>query len=233
MKQKIAVVTGANKGIGFEICRQLAGKGFQVFLAARDLKRGTEAVGKLKASGLEVKVLQLDVSDLKSIEKAAAELASSVDHLDVLVNNAGIYEDEDASALNISPEIVEQTFRTNTLGPLLMTQRLWPLLAKSGSGRIINVSSGLGSLSEMETTAPAYSISKAALNAVTRQCAAALKDKKIAVNSISPGWVRTEMGGAGAPLTPAEGADTVIWLATEAPLSLTSQFLRERKPIPW
>jgi NAD(P)-dependent dehydrogenase (short-subunit alcohol dehydrogenase family) len=233
MKQRIALVTGANRGIGFEISRQLAEKGWLVYLAARELKRGAEAAAQLQKSAYKVRAIQLDVSDPKSIEQAARELTSQIDHLDVLVNNAGVYEDGPATPLNVSPEVVNKTFQTNTLGPLLISQHLVPLLAKSDSGRIVNISSGMGALGDMGDAAPAYSISKAALNAVTRQLSAALQSKNISVNSVCPGWVRTNMGGASAPRTPAEGADTTVWLATEAPQNVTGQFLRDRKPIAW
>ena len=132
MKQKTALVTGANKGIGFEICRQLAEKDFQVFLAARDPGRGSEAVANLQRAGLRVKLLHLDVANIHSIEKVANELAASMDHLNVLVNNAGIYEDQAFSILDVDPQLVRKTLETNTVGPLLMIQRLWPLIAKSG-----------------------------------------------------------------------------------------------------
>ncbi|HEX4644053.1 MAG TPA: SDR family NAD(P)-dependent oxidoreductase, partial [Verrucomicrobiae bacterium] len=216
-KEKIALVTGANKGIGLEIARELAEKDFRVFLAARDPQRGTSAASALRKSGARVEFLQLDVADLKTIKRAAKEFSAQADHLDVLVNNAGIYEDRGASILDIDPEVVRTTLQTNTLGPMLMTQQFWQLLAKSGSGRVINLSSGMGALHDMGGGSPAYSISKTALNAVTRQFAAELKDKGITVNSVCPGWVHTDMGGAGAPRTPQQGADTVIWLATEAP----------------
>ena len=232
-QEKIALVTGANKGIGFEIARELAEKDFRVFLAARDPERGAAAVSTLRQSGAHIEFLQLDVADPKSIKRAAKEFSAHADHLDVLVNNAGIYEDRGASILDIDPEVVRTTFQTNTLGPLLVTQQFSPLLAKSGSGRVINMSSGMGALHDMSGGSPAYSISKTALNAVTRQFAAELKDKGITVNSVCPGWVHTDMGGAGAPRTPKQGADTVIWLAAEAPDDLTGLFLRDRRPIPW
>jgi NAD(P)-dependent dehydrogenase (short-subunit alcohol dehydrogenase family) len=233
MSSGIALVTGGNRGIGFEICHQLSQKGWQVFLASRDLERGTEAALKLDKSGKQVRAIQLDVASEQSIKRAAGELAGHVKHLDVLVNNAAIYEDGSTSILNVSPELMMTTFQTNTLGPLLVTQRLYPLLAKSKSGRVINISSGAGQLNEMEDETPSYSISKTALNAVTRQMASALKPHNLAVNSVCPGWVRTDMGGPNATRSPAEGADTVVWLATEAPAEITGQFLRDRASISW
>jgi NAD(P)-dependent dehydrogenase (short-subunit alcohol dehydrogenase family) len=171
--------------------------------------------------------------DEEGIRRAAATLTRSVDHLDVLVNNAGILEKDDKSVLTVSAGIALRTFATNTLGPLLVAQAFLPLLLKSPAPRIINVSSGGGSLTEMEHWAPAYSISKAALNAVTRQFASAMANKKVAVNSVCPGWIRTAMGGNSAPRSVEEGADTIVWLAAEAPQELTGKSLRDRQVIDW
>jgi NAD(P)-dependent dehydrogenase (short-subunit alcohol dehydrogenase family) len=230
---KIAIVTGANKGIGFEVVRQLAERGFHVFLTARDLERGKSAAARLVKAGANVTFLRLDVSDPRSVKSMAAALARKTDHLDVLVNNAAILENDDVSVLDVTADEVERTWRTNTLGPLLVAQSLAPLLRRSKRGSVINISSGWGALHDMVDESPAYSISKAALNAVTRQLADAFKSDGIAVNSVCPGWVRTDMGGAGADRDVAEGADTIVWLATEAPRSISGQFLRDRKPIPW
>lgn len=232
--EKTALVTGANKGIGLEIVRQLARAGFRVFLTARSRQRGEETAHKLQEDGLNVEFLQLDVTDETSIEQLAKELASRIDRLDVLVNNAGILLDApNASVLEVEADVIGQTLQTNTLGPLRLIQKLVPLLANSDAGKVINVSSGGGQLADMGDWAPAYSLSKTALNAVTGMMAAALKDKHIAVNSICPGWVRTDMGGSSAPRSVEQGADTVTWLATEAPSDLTGKFLRDRTVIPW
>ena len=232
--EKIALVTGANKGIGLEIVQQLAKAGFRVLLTARDRQRGEEVSRKLQQDGLRVEFLQLDVTDETSIDRLAKELVSQIDHLDVLVNNAGILLDPpNASVLEVEPTVILQTLQTNTLGPLRLTQKLVPLLVKSDAGKVINVSSGGGQLTDMGDWAPAYSLSKTALNAVTGMMAAALKDKHIAVNSICPGWVRTDMGGSNASRSVQQGADTVTWLATEAPADLTGKFLRDREIIPW
>ena len=154
--------------------------------------------------------------------------------LDALVNNAGILKDEGASIVDVDVALIEQTLATNTFGPLRLTQALLPLLRKAdGGARVINLSSGLGQLNDMDDGYPAYGISKTALNAVTRKFADALKGDRIAVNSVCPGWVKTDMGGAGAHRTVEQGADTVVWLATEAALEVTGQFLRDRKPIGW
>jgi NAD(P)-dependent dehydrogenase (short-subunit alcohol dehydrogenase family) len=229
--QKTALVTGANKGIGFEIARELARMGLRVFLGARNIEAGRAAAEKLKADG-EVAFLEIDVSSADSIRNAAEQLTSQVDRLDVLVNNAGILLDQDKDALTITPEIFETTLRTNTLGPWLVAQTFAPLLKKSREPRIVNVSSGGGQLEDgADGWAPAYCVSKTALNGVTVQLAAALP--KCAVNSVCPGWVRTDMGGENATRSVAEGAATIVWLATDAPHDLTGKFIKDRKVIPW
>jgi NAD(P)-dependent dehydrogenase (short-subunit alcohol dehydrogenase family) len=230
-KQKTALVTGANKGIGFEVTRELARMGFRVFLGARNVDAGRAAAGKL-ADESEVTFLEIDISNADSIRRAAEELGRQTEHLDVLVNNAGILLDEDKDALTITPGIFETTLRTNTLGPWLVTQAFAPLLKKSGRPRVVNVSSGGGQLEDgADGWAPAYCVSKTALNGVTVQLAAALP--KCAVNSVCPGWVRTDMGGENATRSVAEGAATIVWLATDAPHDLTGKFVKDRKVIPW
>jgi NAD(P)-dependent dehydrogenase (short-subunit alcohol dehydrogenase family) len=229
--QKVAFVTGANKGIGFEVTRELARLGLRVFLGARNAKTGRAAAEKLSKDG-DVIFLEIDVSDPDSIRRAAEQLSKDVDRLDVLVNNAGILLDDDKSALTITPEIFETTVRTNTLGPWLVAQAFASLLKKSAEPRIVNVSSGGGQLEDgADGWAPGYCVSKTALNGVTVQLAAALP--KCAVNSVCPGWVRTDMGGEGATRSVAEGAATIVWLATKARHDLTGKFVKDRKVIPW
>jgi NAD(P)-dependent dehydrogenase (short-subunit alcohol dehydrogenase family) len=230
-KQKTALVTGANKGIGFEVARQIARQGFRVFLGARNAKAGRTAAEKLSGDG-EVIFLEIDTSNEKSIRAAAEELSRQSDRLDVLVNNAGLLLDEDKSALTITPEIFETTLRTNTLGPWLVAQAFAPLLTQSPAARIVNVSSSGGQLQDgADGWAPAYCVSKTALNGITVQLAAALP--KFAVNSVCPGWVRTEMGGKNAPRSIGEGAASIVWLAIDAPQDLTGKFIKDRKVIPW
>ncbi|HKS31386.1 MAG TPA: SDR family NAD(P)-dependent oxidoreductase [Chthoniobacterales bacterium] len=225
--EKIALVTGANKGIGFEAARQLTGRGFRVFLGARNEKAGGTAAQKIGAM-----FLKIDVSDQRSIREAAKELAKAVDHLDVLVNNAGIIVDGDDAILKATPEQFEETMRTNALGPLLVAKAFQRLLAKSSAPRIVNVSSSGGQLHDgADGWSPIYCISKTTLNGVTSQLAAALP--KFAVNSVCPGWVRTDMGGAGAPRSVEQGADGIVWLAVDAPQNLTGKFVQDRKVIPW
>lgn len=229
--QRTALVTGANKGIGFEVVRELARLGLRVFLGARNAKAGRAAVEKLAKDG-DVAFLEIDVSDANSIRAAADELARQSARLDVLINNAGILLDEDTSALTLTPDIFETTLRTNTLGPWLVAQAFAPLLKKGREPRIVNVSSGGGQLEDgADGWAPAYCVSKTALNGVTVQLAAALP--KFAVNSVCPGWVRTDMGGENATRSVAEGAATIVWLATDAPHDLTGKFVKDRKVIPW
>jgi NAD(P)-dependent dehydrogenase (short-subunit alcohol dehydrogenase family) len=229
--QKTALVTGANKGIGFEVARQLARQSFRVFLGARNENAGRAAVEKLREDG-DVIFLKIDIADANSIRAAAEEFSRQSDRLDVLVNNAGILLDEDKSALTMTPEIFETTLRTNTLGPWLVAQTFAPLLKKSQAPRIVNVSSGGGQLEDgADGWAPGYCVSKTALNGVTAQLAAALPN--CAVNSVCPGWVRTDMGGEGATRSVGEGAATIVWLATEAPHDLTGKFVKDRKVIPW
>ncbi|BFU96926.1 MAG: Short-chain dehydrogenase/reductase SDR [Nitrospira sp.] len=226
----IALVTGANKGIGLEVVRQLTARNWRVFLTGRSLAAVRRAASSMDSLVVPV---PLDVTSRISIEAAFRVVSQAVDHLDVLINNAGILDPDEGSIVDLPSERLRRMFETNTIGALLVTQAFLPLLRKSSSARIINVSSGAGQLSDMDTWAPAYSISKTALNGVTGQFAAALKASSIAVNAACPGWVRTDMGGSEAPRSAEEGADTIVWLATEAPISLTGQFVKERKPIPW
>ncbi len=240
-EKRIALVTGANKGIGFEVARQLARKGFRVFLGARNREAGRAAAEKLRQEGEKernseghdvVTVLQIDVADAESVEHAAEEFSRHSDRLDALVNNAGILLDGDKDVLTATPETFETTLRTNTLGALLVVQAFVPFLKKSDAPRIVNVSSGGGQLADgADGWAPAYCISKTSLNGVTAQLAAALP--KFAVNSVCPGWVRTDMGGPNATGSVGEGATGIVWLAVDAPQNETGKFWRDRKVIPW
>jgi NAD(P)-dependent dehydrogenase (short-subunit alcohol dehydrogenase family) len=226
----IALVTGATKGIGFEVVRQLAAKHWRVFLTGRSPVPVKQAASQIGGSVVPV---TLDVTSAESLAAAVTSVSQQTGHLDVLINNAGILDDDDGTIFDLAPERLRRMFETNTIGPLLVTQAFLPLLRKSSAARIINVSSGAGQLTDMGTWAPAYSISKTALNGVTGQFASGLKRENIAVNSLCPGWVRTDMGGTEAPRSVEEGADGIVWLATEAPRSLTGQFIKDRKVIPW
>jgi len=229
---KTALVTGANKGIGHEVARQLARKGFHVFMGARNRDAGRKAVDQITKKGGNATFLEIDVADNASVTAAVREFAKAADQLDVLVNNAGIMVDGDDAILEVSDELVRKTLETNTLGALRVTRAFASLLAKSKAPRVINVSSGGGQLTGgADGWAPAYCISKTALNGVTSQLATALP--KFAINSVCPGWVRTDMGGRNATRSVEEGADTIVWLASDAPQNLTGKFLRDRKEIPW
>jgi NAD(P)-dependent dehydrogenase (short-subunit alcohol dehydrogenase family) len=228
----VIVVTGGNRGIGFGICRQLAERGAQVVLTARKPEAGEEAIKKLAAQGLSARYRSLDVTGSESIAALRDFLERTYGRLDVLINNAGIIMDEEASGLEVELSTVRATLETNTLAPLHLAQTLAALLKRSRAGRIVNMSSGMGALSEMEGGYAAYRISKAALNAVTGILAAELRGA-VAVNSMCPGWVRTDMGGTNAERDVSQGADTAIWLALDAPQDLTGKFLRDREIIPW
>jgi NAD(P)-dependent dehydrogenase (short-subunit alcohol dehydrogenase family) len=229
---KTVLITGANKGIGHEVARQLAAKGFHVFIGARNAKAGRKAAEEIARQRGKATFLQIDVVDNDGVTTAAREFSNVEDHLDVLVNNAGIIVDGDDAILEISDDLFRKTLETNTLGALRVTRAFVPLLRKSKAPRVINVSSGGGQLTGgADGWAPAYCISKTALNGVTVQLAAALP--KFAVNSVCPGWVRTDMGGENASRSVEEGADTIVWLASQAPQDLNAKFLRDRKEIPW
>src|SRR5438067_4685924 len=206
-----ALITGANKGIGREVARQLAAKGFYVFVGARNAKAGRKAAEEIANRGGKGTFLEIDVADNDSVTNAARGFAKVEDHLDVLVNNAGIIVDGDNAILEISDDLFRKTLETNTFGVLRVSRAFAPLLRKSKAPRVINVSSGGGQLTDgADGWTPAYCISKTALNGVTVQLAAALP--KFAVNSVCPGWVRTEMGGENASRSVEEGADTIVWL---------------------
>jgi NAD(P)-dependent dehydrogenase (short-subunit alcohol dehydrogenase family) len=229
---KTALITGANKGIGHEVARQLAAKGFHVFVGARNAKAGRKAAEEIAKKGGKATFLEIDVTDNDSVTNAAREFSNIEDHLDVLVNNAGIIVDGDNAVSEMSDDLFRKTLETNALGPLRVTRAFAPWLRKSKAPRVINVSSGGGQLTGgADGWTPAYCISKTALNGVTVQLAAALP--KFAVNSVCPGWVRTDMGGQNASRSVEEGAETIVWLANEAPQDLTAKFLRDRKEIPW
>jgi len=240
-RERIALVTGANKGIGFEVVRQLRRKRLHVFLGARNSDAGEAAAEKLNREGKEendggtVTFLKIDITSIDSIKRAAEEFSKQSDRLDALVNNAGVLLDDDKDVLTITSEIFETTLHTNTLGALLVSQAFVPFLKKSDAPSIVNVSSGGGQLTDgADGWAPAYCISKTALNGVTVQLAAALPKFAVnAVNSVCPGWVRTDMGGSNASRSVAEGASGIVWLAADAPQSLTARFLRDRKVIAW
>ncbi len=241
--KKIALVTGANKGIGFETVRQLAAKGVTVLLGARDEKRGAEAVEQLKKEGLDVQFLQLDVNDTASQDNAARFIADKFGKLDILINNAGVAFDFQVPASQGTLEQWRSTFETNVFSLVSLTQKLLPLVKKSDAGRIVNLSSILGSLAlNSDPNSPiggwasvttAYNASKAALNMFTIHLANELKNTPIKVNSAHPGWVKTDMGGQDAPLEIEDGAKTSVELALLADDGPTGGHFHLGEPIPW
>jgi NAD(P)-dependent dehydrogenase (short-subunit alcohol dehydrogenase family) len=227
--QAVAVVSGGNRGLGLEAARQLAERGYRVIVGSRDERRGREAVEGL--AGVEAR--QLDVADPGSVQRFARALEDEVDHLDVLINNAGVIGDTGRRGSDADLDEVKQTLETNVFGAWRLTQALAPLLERGGHGRVVNLSSGMGQLSDMGGGAPSYRVSKTALNALTRIFAHELADSGVKVNSACPGWVRTDMGGSGASRSVEEGADTPVWLATLPDDGPTGGFFRNREPIPW
>jgi NAD(P)-dependent dehydrogenase (short-subunit alcohol dehydrogenase family) len=232
MEGRIALVTGANRGIGLELVRQLSGRGFVAILGARDPEKGEAAARGLRREGLGVEVRQLDVADGASVEALGARLAADHGRLDVLVNNAAIHYDTWQRGVDADLGIVHEALETNLMGAWRTTQACLPLLRTSGGARVVNVSSGAGSLAGMGAGAPAYSISKAALNALTRILAAELRPDGILVNAVCPGWVATDMGGPGGrPL--ADGAASVMWAVTLPDDGPTGGFFRDGRPVDW
>jgi len=224
----VAVVTGANRGLGFEVCRQLAGHGFAVFLGSRDAARGERAAAQLAGEGLDVRALELDVADDASVAAAAARL----DRCDALVNNAAIDYDTDQRAVSADLDRVHRAMETNLFGAWRVTLALLDLLRRAPHGRIVNVSSGGGALTDMGAGTPAYHVSKAALNALTRTLAAELRADGVLVNAICPGWTATDMGEHGGRPVP-EGARSIVWgvlLDDDGP---TGGFFRDGRPLAW
>ncbi|MGZ4966644.1 MAG: SDR family oxidoreductase [Chthoniobacterales bacterium] len=241
--KKIALVTGANKGIGLETVRQLAGKDITVLLGARDMKKGEEAAEKLRKEKLDVRALEIDVSNSASIQKAAKEVEREFGQLDILINNAGVMlDDEKKMASEQSLETWRKTFETNLFGLIETTNAFLPLLRKSEAGRIVNLSSILGSITYHATPGSpvydsksyaSYNVSKSAVNAYTVQLAYELKNTKIKVKAAHPGWVKTEMGGKGAVMEIPDGAKTSVALATLDESGPNGAYLHMGKPLPW
>jgi NAD(P)-dependent dehydrogenase (short-subunit alcohol dehydrogenase family) len=227
------LVTGANKGLGFEVSRQLSQLGHRVILSARSAERGEAAVKALAAEGLKTEFLLLDTADEQSILRAARELKQRISALHVLINNAAILDQWQGTILKSTAADLRETFVTNVMGPVLLTQALLPLLEAGKPARVINVSSRLGSIEEMSDGWPGYGISKVALNAATRKLAEALQPRGISVNAASPGWVQTDMGGKSAPLSLEQGAKNLIYLVNQVPASFTDNFVQADTKIPW
>lgn len=222
---RCALVTGGNRGIGFEICRQLGEAGLRVILAGRDADLARQAAGELG-----VEHVQLDVADAASVRACAERLGEAEIEIDVLVNNAGVYPS--GGVLTVDEATIDLALAVNLYGPWRTCRAFVPGMLRRGYGRIVNLSSGSGSFAEGMSGPSAYGASKAALNALTVQLARELTGD-VKVNAVCPGWVRTRMGGSGASRTPAEGADTAVWLATLDANGPNGGFFRDRAPIEW
>jgi NAD(P)-dependent dehydrogenase (short-subunit alcohol dehydrogenase family) len=228
---RTALVTGANRGIGFEVCRQLGRLGLRIVLTARDPERGRRATARLVAEKLDVRFAVMDVSDRAAVVSCAERVREAGVHVDVLVNNAGEYPT--GPVLRTTPEVFRRTLDTNFFGAVWTCQAFVPAMVRAGYGRVVNVSSGYGAFAEeLEGPAAAYSISKAALNALTLKLATEVRGD-VKVNAVCPGWVRTRMGGPGATVPVEEGADTIVWLATLPAGGPNGGFFRARRRIAW
>jgi NAD(P)-dependent dehydrogenase (short-subunit alcohol dehydrogenase family) len=232
-EQRIALVTGGNRGIGMEVCRQLAALEIRVIMGSRDQGKGSAAAKQLGAGGARIEVRQLDVASVQSIRDCMNWIRRDVGRLDILVNNAGIMLEEDEDDPLEELEIIRETMQTNVYGPFLLSRLAVPIMKSRRYGRIVNLSSGMGSLAEMGVGYLAYRLSKAGINVLTRVVAAETEGMGILVNSVDPGWVQSAMGGRGATRTVEKGADTVVWLATLPDSGPTATFFRDRKPIAW
>jgi NAD(P)-dependent dehydrogenase (short-subunit alcohol dehydrogenase family) len=228
----IAIVTGANRGIGLEVCRQLAGRGYTVVLGSRDAEKGRRAAATIAGAPGRVLAWQLDITSADDIERARARADEELGRLDVLINNAAILYDTWQRVTDADLDQVRAAFETNTLGAWRMVRAFLPLLRRSAHPRVVNVSSESGSLASMGSDAPAYNLSKVGLNALTRMLALDLRRHGILVNSVCPGWVATDMGGPGGRPV-ADGAAGIVWAATLPDDGPTGQFLRDGRPLPW
>lgn len=228
--QRTALVTGANRGIGYEVAKELATAGLRVLVAGRDPAAIEEAASTLRRSGGDAVAVELDVADPAAVAACADRLGRQREHVDVLVNNAGVYEG--GALLSTSPEVLRRSFETNFWGAV-WTSRAWvPGMIAHGHGRVVNVSSGYGSFAEGLEGPAAYALSKAALNALTARLASEVSGD-VKVNAACPGWVRTRMGGTSAPRSVEEGADTIVWLATLGPDGPSGGLFRDRERISW
>jgi NAD(P)-dependent dehydrogenase (short-subunit alcohol dehydrogenase family) len=230
---RVALVSGGNRGIGLDVVRQLGERGITVVLGSRDLERGEKIAAELEAKGLRVVPKQLDVRDEASVARVAREVEEEFGRLDVLVNNAGITDAWRGTAEDADFDAVKDVLETNLFGAWRLAKAVLPLMRRNGYGRIVNVSSGMGQLADMGGHSPGYRVSKTGLNALTRMLASELAGENILVNSVCPGWVRTDMGGSGARRSVEEGADTPVWLATLPDGGPSGGFFRDREPIPW
>jgi len=233
LNKQVALVTGGNRGIGYELVKQLALKGFKVILASRDPDLGHEAAQKLKELDLDVSCVVIDVTNQESILQAATRVNELYGRLDVLINNAGVYLEENKKLVAMDPSILEKTMATNFFGVYHVIRSFIPLMEKQGYGRIINVSSEYGAMSDMSYPGVgAYKLSKFALNGLTRLVAAEINGD-IKINAVDPGWVSSDMGGPSAPRTPKQAAESILWLATVGSEGPNGGFFRDGQQIEW
>jgi NAD(P)-dependent dehydrogenase (short-subunit alcohol dehydrogenase family) len=230
---RLALVTGANRGIGLEIARRLAMAGLEVILGTRDEAKGREAASGLAREGLDVHVRVVDVADDDSVRRVGESVLDEFGRLDVLVNNAGIAIDTDKPVIKVDLDLVRETLETNTFGAWRLCRAFVPSMRERGYGRVVNVSSGMGALTDMGGGWPGYRMSKTALNALTRMVAATVANENVLVNSACPGWVKTDMGGSGAHRSLEQGADTPVWLATLPDDGPRGGFFRDRTLVAW
>jgi NAD(P)-dependent dehydrogenase (short-subunit alcohol dehydrogenase family) len=228
--ERLALVSGGNRGIGLEVCHQLAERGYAVIMGSRD-----EEKGRVAAEGLEWNVIpqQLDVADAGSVDRMAALLEDEFGRLDILVNNAGISNDEGQRGVDADLDRVKESLEANLFGAWRLCEMAIPLMRRNGYGRIVNVSTGLAALEAMGGGSPGYRVSKTALNALTRILASELHGSGILVNAVNPGWVQTDMGGSGATRSVEEGAEALVWAATLPNSGPTGGFFQDRRPVPW
>lgn len=237
--RRIALITGANRGIGFESARQLARLGYKVVVTSRDGLQGKAAADKLQSEALDVGYHPLDVTRTESIQRVAEFLDNAFGRLDVLINNAGIFPEiafqdpRKQSILSSDLDVVRDNLETNTLGTLEVTRAVVPLMQRNGYGRVVNLSTGYAQLTNMGGRFIGYRMSKAAVNVLTRVFAAELAADNILVNSVDPGWVRTRMGGPNATRSASEAAAGIVWAATLEDDGPTGGFYKAGEPIPW
>jgi NAD(P)-dependent dehydrogenase (short-subunit alcohol dehydrogenase family) len=231
--QRVALVTGGNRGLGLEVSRQLAAQGITVLLGARKPLLGEKAARQLRREGGTVVPVKLDVTSTSDVHELAARIDAEYGRLDILVNNAGAYFDIDNDVASVDIDLVRQALETNLIGAWRLTEAMLPLMQRHGYGRIVNVSSGCGAIDSEGSSCPAYRVSKAALNSHTRMLASELAGSGILVNAVCPGWVATDMGGHGGRPIP-EGAEGIVWAATlPSRPAVNGGFFRDRNRIDW
>lgn len=231
--ERTALVTGGNRGIGLEICRQLANAGTRVILGSRDLEKGVAAARQISGRGVAIDARQLDMANPQSIRDCVAAVTKHYQRIDILVNNAAIMIENEGSDPSSELDFVRETMETNVYGPLLLAELVIPIMKTRRYGRIVNLSSGMGSLNGMGAGYVAYRMSKAAINVVTRVLAAETMGMGILVNSVDPGWARTEMGGKGANRSVEKSAETPVWLALLPDSGPTGGFFHDKKQVEW